>query len=359
MFEIIKKFIQNPRRGFYAFKQKTCQQNNKEYLLDRIIRIFPKKAKYKILFVALRYDYGDIKRGLSYEENNFLNTLLNMEYDLVAYDLFAARTKYGKNVANDILKEICFRFNPDVAFFILFKDELDINSLLEIRQILKIKTINWFCDDHWRFNTFSQYYAPYFDYVVTTFPEAVEKYKQIGCKKIIVSQWGFNQFLYRKLDLEYKYDVSFVGQPHGDRIKFINSLKKVGINVVTFGFGWPNGRVSTYEMVKIFNQTKINLNLSNASRGRINQVKGRDFEIPGSGGFMITGDSEDLKQYFLPGKEIETYKNLAELVEKIKYYLRRDAEREAIKENGYIRAQREHTYEIRLNKIFDIIFKEP
>jgi spore maturation protein CgeB len=330
-----------------------------EYLLENLIRYFPKGGKPRVLFVGLRYDYGDITRGLSYEENNFLNSLLNMGYDLIAYDLFASKAKYGKKIANNILKEISFRFKPDIIFFILFKDELDINALLEIRHILKIKTINWFCDDHWRFNIFSKYYAPYFDYVVTTFPEAVEKYKQIGCKNIIVSQWGFNHFLYRKLDLDYKYDVSFVGQPHGDRIKVINALKKAGINVATFGLGWPNGRVSTYEMVKIFNQTKINLNLSNASRGRINQVKGRDFEIPGSGGFMITGESEDLKQYFLPGKEIETYKNLTELVEKVRYYLKHDTEREAIKESGYIKAQREHTYELRLNKIFDIIFKEP
>jgi len=254
---------------------------------------------------------------------------------------------------NRILIESIFRWKPDIAFFVLFKNEIEFETLIEIKEVLKVKTLNWFCDDHWRFDNFSRIYAPYFSYIVTTYKKAVERYKLIGIKNIILSQWGCNHFLYRRLYLPYLYSVSFVGQPHGDRYRIIEQLKKAGIKVDTFGYGWPNGRVTTYEMIKIFNQSKINLNLSNASRGKINQIKGRDFEIPGCGGFMITGFNKELKNYYRIRKEVLCYKTIEDLIDIIKHYLSNDKEREIIKEAGYRKVLSDHTYNKRFQRIFE------
>jgi len=226
---------------------------------------------------------------------------------------------------------------------------------LEIRDSIKIKTFNWFCDDHWKFDSFSKYYAPFFSYVVTTDKESVEKYKKIGIKNVIVSQWACNHFLFKNLNLPYKYDVSFVGQPHGNRAAVIKKIRKAGIEVSTFGYGWPRGRVSVYEMVKIFNQSKINLNFSNASEGLRIQIHARDFEIPGCMGFMITGGNEYLKEYFSFGKEVVVYSDTNDLINKIEYYLTHDEEREKIRRDGYLRVLKEHTYTRRFAEIFKII----
>jgi len=354
MLDRVIQAIKNPKRVIYRYKEKLTRRLNEESLIDESVRYFPSKG-ISILFVESKYDYGDKTRGLSFEENNFLHTLVHSGYEVIAFDPLFTLKKYGKKIMNRILIESLYRWRPNIAFFVLFKDEIEFDTLLEIKNNMGIKTINWFCDDHWRFDSFSKYYAPYLSYVVTTYKKALEKYKEVGCENIILSQWACNHFLYRRLNLPYKYDVSFVGQPHGNRSRVIKELKKAGINVETFGFGWKSGRVSTYSMIKIFNQTKINLNLSNASRGEINQIKGRDFEIPGCGGFMITSHMEDLSEYFSIGKEIITYNSISDLIEKIKYYLTHDDEREEIRRNGYLRVLNEHTYTLRFSKIFNVV----
>ncbi|MDI6785870.1 MAG: glycosyltransferase [bacterium] len=357
MIERIKLAIKNPKRVIYRCKERLIKRLNEESLIDESIRYFSSnKKEIRIFLVNPKYDYGDRTRGLSFEENNFLHTLIHSGYEVIAFDPLSTMKKYGKRIMNRILIENIYRWSPDIVFFVLFKDEIEFDTLLEIRDNMEMKTLNWFCDDHWRFDTFSKFYAPYFSYIVTTYKEAAKRYKEIKYENVIFSQWACNHFLYRKLNLPYKYDVSFVGQPHGDRPKIIKNLIKYRINVECFGFGWPKGRVSTYEMIKIFNQSKINLNLSNASRGQINQIKGRDFEIPGCGSFMITGFNEALKEFFEIGKEVVVYTDIEDLIEKIRYFLKNDEERERIKEEGYRRVLKEHTYENRFEKIFEAIF---
>lgn len=356
MVDRVMQAIKNPKRVIYMYREKLIRRTSEESLLDDSIRYFPSNQKgIRIFFVQSKYDYGDKTRGLSFEENNFLHSLIHDGYDVIAFDPLSTMKKWGKKVMNRILLESVYRWNPDIVFFVLFKDEIEFDTLVEIRDKMGIKTLNWFCDDHWRFNDFSRHYAPYFSYIVTTYKKAVEKYKEVGYENVILSQWACNHYLYRRLNLPYKYDVSFVGQPHGDRSVVIKKLAKAGIKVATFGFGWPSGRVSTYEMIKIFNQSKINLNLSNASRGQINQIKGRDFEIPGCGGFMLTGYNEDLEEYFSIGEEIEVYKDVDDLIQKIRFYLKEEDERERIKERGYLRVLRDHTYSKRFSDIFKIV----
>jgi spore maturation protein CgeB len=170
-----------------------------------------------------------------------------------------------------------------------------------------------------------------------------------------LSQWGCNHFLYQPLPLEKKYDVTFVGQPHGNRPEVIRALQRAGIDVHVWGFGWPNGRISQTEFVRIISESRINLNLSNASVGRADQLKGRDFEVPGCRGFLITKNTEDLGTYYDLGREVETYESTDDLIDKIRHYLKAVLEREAISEAGYRRTMTDHTMEIRLSRLFDTV----
>ena len=309
----------------------------------------------RILYVAMRYDYGQLRRGLSYEENNFFHSLLNMGHQIIRFDFKALEKKFGRSRMNRMLLETVYRYDPDLMFVVLFRNELDNEVVKEISTRTRTITINWFCDDHWRFDNYSRYWAPVFNWVVTTAKSVLPKYKEIGYENVIHAQWACNHFLYRKLDLPYLYDVTFVGQPHGNRRQVISRLKKAGIDVKVWGYGWAVGRVSQSEMIKIFNQSKINLNLSNASRPGVEQIKGRDFEVPGCGGFLITGYAENIEEYFDVGKEIVCYRDVDDLVNKIRHYLKYDDEREAIAKAGYARVLREHTYERRFRNIFRTI----
>ena len=58
--------------------------------------------------------------------------------------------------------------------------------------------MNWFADDHWRFEGFTQPYAPAFDWSITTDRDALPKYRAMGVERVLLSQWGVNRYAYSK-----------------------------------------------------------------------------------------------------------------------------------------------------------------
>jgi spore maturation protein CgeB len=105
-------------------------------------------------------------------------------------------------------------------------------------------------------------------------------------------------------------------------------------------------------MIDLFNGTKINLNLSTSSQPGANQIKGRNFEIPACGGFQLTGTASRLDEFFAPGKEIVLYHTVDDMIEKIRYYLEHEQDRQAVADAGYARVMRDHTYETRFRTLF-------
>ena len=354
--------------------------------------------KLSILYIGMKYDYGFPERGFSFEHWNFYDSLVRMGHEVLYFDFMTLNKDLGRHKMNRRLEEIVQVEKPEILFSILFENELDREVIGRISSSTDTVTINWFPDDHWRFESFSRHWAPQFNWVVTTSERALPKYEAIGYRNVIKSQWGFNKALYRRLDMPMKYDVTFVGQPHGDRRSVVDALRRSGINVEVWGNGWETGRIEQENMIQVFNQSRINLNLSNAStagssrrvpkgvvqtrallgkalelsglgrrakawlRSRLDsraeqislpdQIKARNFEIPGCGGFQLTGKSENLEDYFEVDDEIVCFSDIDELVEKVHHYLNHDDERQAIAAAGHARALRDHSYEKRFEEIF-------
>lgn len=312
----------------------------------------------------MKYDYGDPKRGLGYEYYNFYLTFKKMGLDIIEFDCMSILKERGKKKMNRLLWDMVQKEKPDLLLCALMRDEFDPEVISKISRDTKTTTLNWFSDDHWRYDNFSKFWAPKFNWVSTTDQEAVAKYHRDGYGNVIKTQWGFNPDIYHLKETPYKYDVTFIGQVHSNRKAVIKKLEKSGIEITCFGAGWPNGRIEQDEMVTVFNQSKINLNLSNSSTNKWfrfwkkdrDQIKGRNFEVPGSGGFLLTGTADNLEDYFVPDKEIGMFSAEIELPERIKYFLENDAERESIKEAGYKRCLSEHSYSARFEKIFNTIF---
>lgn len=115
----------------------------------------------------------------------------------------------------------------------------------------------------------------------------------------------------------------------------------------------PDGMVSS-----LFSHSKINLGFTrmigeNPDARGVNQVKLRDFEVPMAGGFYLVEKAPDYDELFKAGVEVETWSDLGELLEKIYYYLERDAKREAIARAGADRAEADHTWAKRFQGLFD------
>ena len=220
----------------------------------------------RILYIGLKYDYGQLVRGLSYEYLNFFETLRRMEQvevDFFGFDEILRQE--GRTKMNIRLLETVETLKPDICLFVLFTDEIDYRTIRHISEKGKSLTLNWFGDDHWRFTTFSRQYATCFDWVVTTDSESVEKYKGIGCRNVIETQWGFNHFLYHHSDVSADYDVTFVGQVHSKRRQTIEMVKREGIEVKCWGRGWESGRLSQEEMIRMYSRSRINLNFTESS----------------------------------------------------------------------------------------------
>ena len=365
----------------------------------------------RILYVAMKYDYGRRNQGPSFEHYNFYDCLLQMGHDIVYFDFMTLMQEHGRTWMNNRLMEVAKNEKPDLMFTVLFTDEFDSSILRSVTEDVGVMTVNWFCDDHWRFERYSRLWAPCFRWVVTTAESALPKYARIGYRNVIKSQWACNTFLYRRIHLPQEFDVTFVGQPYGHRRKVIEQLRQAGIDVRTWGQGWDSGRVSQDEMIRIFSASRINLNLTTAygaksddepeavsiknhslwqlveripftnaikksatgytqsgpnsvlthptvseatksAEHHIEQIKGRNFEVPGTGGFLLTQHAAHLEHYYDLGREVVSVHSTEEMVEKVRYYLAHEEERTAIAEAGYQRTLRDHTYQQRFNDIF-------
>jgi len=167
---------------------------------------------------------------------------------------------------------------------------------------------------------------------------------------------GANPEFYRPLDMPFEYDVTFVGQKYGYRPVFIDHLRKKGIKVETFGLGWSNGELSEKEMVELYSKSRINLGFGWILHSRKAQcLKGRDFEVPMSGGLYLTSYNPELESCYKIGKEIVCYKNEQDCIDKIRYLLNNPKEAENIRQAGRQRAVREHSWKSRFQQIFRLI----
>lgn len=108
------------------------------------------------------------------------------------------------------------------------------------------------------------------------------------------------------------------------------------------------------EMPLIFNQSKINLNLT--AKSIRSGLSLRVFDVLGCGGFLITNYQAELPELFEAGVDLETYSDMEELCDKTAYYLKHDSAREKIAINGFEKICRLHTYDIRITQILEAAF---
>jgi spore maturation protein CgeB len=163
------------------------------------------------------------------------------------------------------------------------------------------------------------------------------------------TDFGYHQ------DVEQDIDVSFVGQGYGARLDFITRLRQQGIRVSCFGSGWENPFVSDEEMFRIFARSKINLGFGYVGySNNITCLKGRDFDVPGSGNFYLTTYDAELAECFKVGEEIACYRNEVECAELVQYYLDNPGIRQSIALAGRRRVLNSHTWECRLQSLMEL-----
>ena len=119
-----------------------------------------------------------------------------------------------------------------------------------------------------------------------------------------------------------------------------------------------HGPLKFDEMVRLFSESRISMNFSacgarwDMPKGRLVQIKLRDFEGPMSGALFFTEYQDELKEFYEIGKEIVCYHDPDDLVEKAKFYLREPEEGLRIRKAARERCLRDHTWEKRFEELF-------
>jgi len=314
----------------------------------------------RLLFVGMKYEYGDPKRGIDYGWRNiyasFQTFCARHEWDLLFFDFMAEGLSHGRDGMTQRLRDFVEANRPTFLFACLASDAVD--PQYEVFKEISDRgcmTIHWFCDDQWRFENYTAQVAPYFQYSCTTSRQALQKYAAIGLgDRVIRSQWACNTELYRPYGMPKDVPVSFIGWAHGNRPQILSFLLQSGLPLKVFGPGYVDRpRLPFHQMVRMFSRSKINLDLSVTSSMNTLQLKGRTFEVPGTGGFLLTGPCDELGDYYKPGIEVGVYESIDDLVVKARSYLEHEDERELIARRGYERTLAEHTWQHRFEQVFD------
>ena len=128
------------------------------------------------------------------------------------------------------------------------------------------------------------------------------------------------------IECEKKYDVSFIGNPYGDRKEW---LDKVNATILSDKYNTKHSEA--------VGQTKINLNFTGGG-GPSDRV----YKILAAGGFLLSEAWSDVEKYGLePRKDYAAFDSLEALKAKIDLFLITATERrEQIAQHGYETVQK-------------------
>ncbi len=148
--------------------------------------------------------------------------------------------------------------------------------------------------------------------------------------------------VHRKHDVEKTFDVCFVGNVFpGERAELLRLLRGHFRNTFV-------GRCYFDEMARTYSASRVVFN-----RSVRNDVNMRVFEAVACGSLLLTNDLRDngQEELFRDGVHLATYRDAEELVDKVRFYLDREAVRERMAAAGRAEALSRHTYRHRMEAL--------
>lgn len=301
----------------------------------------------KIILVAPK-SISEHKQGkpfrLDYAYWNFYLPLLELGHQVKFFDT--------SELGNEHLRDLIKQFTPDLLFCIMtgssfYCPDEPWQVIEEETKKGNILTFNWFCDDSWRFDSWSKFQCNKFNYCSTPELRFVQNYKKIGYSNIIYSTWHANHNVY-SINKPKLHLVSFVGRIDSHRIPYIKHLSSINIDI-----NIPKN-ISFEDLVDTYNGSLIGLNFSKNSTGAGTQIKARVFEIPACNSLLISEFSDEIQNNFEINKEVLCFSNPEQLEECFKKLKNENIFHNLVK-NGIERFKKEHTSEKRLSKLLQQI----
>ena len=265
-------------------------------------------------------------------------------------------------------------FRPDLVFCLAQAPVAP--QLLRAIKAEGALTAYWFVED---FQVFPYWrdLAPYADVFFTLQKEPFfQELQRAGAQNVAFLPLAADSNIYRPLTLtteekrHYGAALAFVGAGYRNRQEFFQGLLDLDFKI--WGSDWNlNGplasviqnqgaRVSEDEAVKIFNASRINLNLhSSPFLQGVNPdgdyLNPRVFDLAATGAFQLVDRRSQLPDFLQLDEELATFATFPEARDKIDYFLAHEDERHRIAAEGRQRCLQEHTYTHRLQEALAII----
>jgi hypothetical protein len=256
---------------------------------------------------------------------------------------------YGRFLKDDLMRILIAQVNhydPDVLYL---QDPVGTDArFLRMLSVKPRLVIGWRAADipkgcDWRG----------IDLMVSNHRPSLEKGKKYGIRWQERLQPGFPEWINDSLkDEQFNEDVSFTGgvsPAHGNRIRILTGLSSCLMKEgVDFSLNYhldpeprlpagicmhAKGKVWGMDMYRTLKRSRINLNVHIDLAGN-EAANMRLFEATGVGGFLLTDFKDNIRDFFEPGKEIETFRSVDELLEKVLHYLEHPRDRHAIAAAG-------------------------
>jgi spore maturation protein CgeB len=193
------------------------------------------------------------------------------------------------------------------------------------RATQRTKTCLWFMDPLVTYDEEMRQKTKLVDYFCCDKENVLEQAIKINPNSFHVCE-GFDETVDIPRDQKKVYEVSFIGNIYGDRKKIIDNIEH-NVKIIEGAYGTQHSQ----EVSK----TKINLNFC-TSEGASDRV----YKVMAAGGFLLSNDWKNRKNYLTDGKECVIFHDMQDLNDKIDYYLKNEEERNAIAQLGYNAVQR-------------------
>ncbi|WP_027183334.1 CgeB family protein [Desulfovibrio inopinatus] len=264
-------------------------------------------------------------------------------------------------------------FEPDLVLS-MAQAPLSRQALKRLRRD-KVPTAMWFVEDH-RVFPYWEVFAPLYDFFFVIQKEPfLSKLAGIGVENAMYLPMAADPNHHRPLELtvqekrKYGSDISFLGAGYPNRRVAFREL--LGFDLKIWGTEWDGDanlapyvqeegrRIDPATAVKIYNASKINLNLHSSMQAKTlvtgdDFVNPRTFELAMCGAFQLVDNRQLLSEHF-SSDELVTFDSMEGLKAQIDTMLRDEDARHVMAQRARTRALAEHTYAARMQCLLDFV----
>ena len=298
----------------------------------------------------------------------------------------------------------------DLVFAYLIDGMVDAQGIADLKRY-GVPLCNFSCNNAHQFNLVSTL-APLYDFNLHAEKDAASKFRAVGANPV---WWPMasNPKYFRPMALPRNVNASFVGGNYGVRARLARRLLDEGIDLQVYGPGWRWGAstrlrsaakhwayrvraatgndttkarwraelcehdvrqrlgsrypdhvhapVSDEELIALYSKSRLSLGILDVHDGHdptkqvLQHMHLREFEAPMCGALYLTGFTDELAECFEPDSEVLVYRDIGELIDKTRFYLRNPEAGERIRHAGRRRALSDHTYHQRFEQLFSRI----